>query len=119
MKQLLAAGVSVKVAKGNRLSPVYHDAGRPNNLGSFSGALHAKSVVIGRHVLVGSTNWTVSSRAIQECSVHLILDEITADKVADLFDAVWNNAEVVTTAFLVDQIKERHRVQAAKKLNNR
>ena len=82
MKQLLAAGVSVKLAKGNWLSPVYQDAGRPNNLGSLGGALHAKSVIIGRRVFVGSTNWTVSSRANQECSVHLTLDEITADKVS-------------------------------------
>ncbi len=48
--------------------------------------------------------------------MHLTLD--TADKVSDFFDAVWNNAEAVTTAFLVDQINERDRVQAAKKLND-
>ena len=105
----------MRLAKGNGLSPVYQDAGRPNNLGSMSGALHAKSVIIGKHVVVGSTNWTVASRGNQECSVHLTLDESKAKEVSAFFDAVWNNAEVVTTAFLIDQMIERLRVQAAKK----
>ena len=118
VRQLLAARVSVRSAKGNWLSPVYQEASRYNNLGSLSGALHAKSVIIGEHVFVGSANWPVASRANQECSVHLTLDESTADKVNDFFDAVWNNAQVVKTAFLMDQMNERLRVQAAKKLNN-
>ena len=88
VRQLLAAGVSVRLAKGNKLSAVYQDACRPNNLGSWSGAFHAKSVIIGRRVFVGSLNWTVASRANQECSVHLTLNESTAKEVSVCFDAV-------------------------------
>jgi phosphatidylserine/phosphatidylglycerophosphate/cardiolipin synthase-like enzyme len=113
-RQLIAAGVRVRLARGNRLSPVYQEAGRPNNMGSLSGALHAKSIIIGRHVFVGSTNWTVSSRANQESSVHLTLDAITAEEVTIFFDAVWNNAEEVSTSFLLDEVNNRHRIQAAR-----
>ncbi len=88
VRQLLAAGVSVKLARGNKLSPVYQEAGRQNKLGSSCGSLHAKSVIIGRHVFVGSTNWTVASRANQECSVHLTLDESTAKEANAFFDVV-------------------------------
>ena len=71
-------------------------------MGSMMGALHAKSIIIGKQVFVGSTNWTVSSRANHECSVHLMLEAITAEEVSIFVDAVWNNAEEVSTSFLVD-----------------
>ena len=114
-RQLLAAGVSVKLAKGNLAFASVPGCRQAKSSGQLEWRF-TRSLAL--HVFAGSTNWTVSSRANQECSVHLTLDEITANKVSDLFDAVWNNAEVVTTAFLMDQMNERLRVQAAKKLNN-
>ena len=84
-RQLLEAGVGVRLARGNRLSPVYQEAGRTVNVGSFMGVLHAKTVIIGRQAFVGSTNWTVSSRANLECSEHLEFDANTADKFYAFF----------------------------------
>ena len=98
---------------------MYQEAGRTANVGSFMVALHAKSIIIGRQAFIGSTNWTVSSRANLECSVHLMLDAITAEEISLLFDAVWNNAEEVSTIFLVDEINERHRIRAARVLTRR
>jgi phosphatidylserine/phosphatidylglycerophosphate/cardiolipin synthase-like enzyme len=118
-RQLIEAGVRVRLTRGNLLSPVYQEAGRTANVGSFMGALHAKSIIIGRQAFIGSTNWTVSSRANLECSVHLMLDAITAEEVSLFFDAVWNNAEEVSTIFLVDEINERHRIRAARVLTRR
>ena len=92
-RQLLVAGVGVRLARGNRLSPVYQEAGRTVNVGSFMGVLHAKSVIIGRQAFIGSTNWTVSSRANLECSVHLQLDANTKEEFSTIFDALWDNAE--------------------------
>ena len=113
-RQLIEAGVRVRLARGNKLSPVYQEAGRTVNVGSFMGALHAKSVIIGRQAFIGSTNWTVSSRANLECSVHLQLDANTAEEFSTFVDAVWDNAEQVSTIFLIDEVNERHRIQAAR-----
>ena len=114
-RQLLQAGVRVRLAKGQKLTPVYHDAGRDSaKLGGLMGSLHAKSVMIGRHVVIGSTNWTEASRANQECSVHLKLDLPTHQQVRTFFDRMWDNAEVVTQEFLFDAMTDRLRVQAAK-----
>jgi hypothetical protein len=113
-RQLLEAGVGVRLARGTRLSPVYQDAGRTANFGSLMGALHAKTVIIGRQAFVGSTNWTVSSRANLECSVHLQLDASTADEFYTFFTAVWDNAEQVSTNFLMDNMNERLRIRAAR-----
>ena len=113
-RQLLEAGVGVRLARGARLTPVYQEAGRVANLGSLMGALHAKTIIIGRHAFVGSTNWTVSSRANLECSVHLQLDTSTAEEFYTFFTAVWDNAEEVSTNFLMDSMNERLRARAAK-----
>ena len=39
--QLLEASVGVRLARSNRLSPVYQEAGRTVNVGSFMGVFHA------------------------------------------------------------------------------
>ena len=91
-RQLLQAGVRVRLARGKKLTPVYQDAGRKTKLGGLMGSLHAKSALIGRHAVIGSTNWTVASRANQECSVHLEMDTPTHQQVSAFFDRMWDNA---------------------------
>ena len=78
------------------------------------GALHAKTGIIGRQAFVGSTNWTVSSPANLECSMHLELDANTADEFYTFFTAVWDNAVQVSTNFLMDHMNERLRIRAAR-----
>ena len=113
-RQLIAAGVQVRFSRGKRLSPVYAKAGRANQMGSLMGSLHAKAVLIGRHAFIGSTNWTVSSRANHECSVHVLMDESTAEDFHSFLDIVWNAAVQIDTKELIDQMNERIRVKAAK-----
>ena len=48
-----------------------------------------------------------------------MLDAITTEEVSLFVDAVWNNAEEVSTIFLVDEINERHRIRAARVLTRR
>jgi phosphatidylserine/phosphatidylglycerophosphate/cardiolipin synthase-like enzyme len=118
-RQLLESGVRLRLARGTRLSPVYLDAGRTGSLGSLMGAHHAKAIIIGRNVFVGSTNWTVSSRANLEFSVHLKLDVDTAEEFYAFFTAVWENAEEVTTNFLIDSMNSQIQKRAARALTGK
>ena len=106
----------MRFSRGERLSPVYEKAGRATQLGSLMGALHAKAVLIGRHAFIGSTNWTVSSRANHECSVHVLMDESTARDFHSFFNIVWDSAEHIDTRELLEKNNERIRIKAAKDL---
>jgi phosphatidylserine/phosphatidylglycerophosphate/cardiolipin synthase-like enzyme len=115
-RQLIAAGIQVRFSRGKRLTPVYDEAGRSSKLGSLMGALHAKAVLIGKHAFIGSTNWTVSSRANHECSVHVLMDESTAGSFHSFFDIVWTSADCIDTRELLEKNNERIRLKAAKVL---
>jgi phosphatidylserine/phosphatidylglycerophosphate/cardiolipin synthase-like enzyme len=116
-RQLMEAGVNVRFAAGKRLSAVYDEAQRPGyKLGGLMGALHAKACIVGNHAFVGSTNWTVSSRANNECSVHILLDEVMAATFHAFIDRVWSGAEIIDINKLIEKNAERLRVQALNKL---
>jgi phosphatidylserine/phosphatidylglycerophosphate/cardiolipin synthase-like enzyme len=116
-RQLMEAGVNVRFAAGKRLSAVYDEARRPGHkLGGLMGALHAKACIVGNYAFVGSTNWTVSSRANNECSVHVLLDEVTAATFHAFIDRVWSGAEIIDINKLIEKNAERLRVQALNKL---
>ena len=46
--------------------------------------------------------------------MHLQLDANTAEEFSTFVDAVWDNAEQVSTNYLIDQMNERLRIRAAK-----
>jgi phosphatidylserine/phosphatidylglycerophosphate/cardiolipin synthase-like enzyme len=116
-RQLMEAGVNVRFAAGKRLSAVYDEAQRPGyKLGGLMGALHAKACIVGNHAFVGSTNWTVSSRANNECSVHILLNEVMAATFHAFIDRVWSGAEIIDINKLIEKNAERLRVQALNKL---
>jgi hypothetical protein len=115
-RQLLEAGVNVRFAAGKRLSAVYDEAKKPHKLGGLMGALHAKACIVGNHAFVGSTNWTVSSRANNECSVHVLLDDVTVATFHTFIDRVWSAAEIIDKNKLIERNAERLRIQALNKL---
>jgi len=116
-RQLMQAGVCVRFAAGKRLSTVYDEARGPGyKLGGLMGALHAKACIVGNHAFVGSANWTVSSRANNECSVHVLLDEDMAATFHAFIDRVWSGATIIDINELVEKNAERLRVQALNKL---
>ena len=115
-RQLIAAGIKVRFATGKKLTPVYDEAKRNHKLGGLMGSLHAKACIIGKHAFVGSTNWTVSSRANNECSVHVLMDEGTAERFHTFLDQVWLTAEIIDTRELLDKNHERIRIKAVKAL---
>jgi hypothetical protein len=102
-KDLLEAGVRVRLARSNRPSPVYF----PSQFGSPMGDPDAQTIIIGKHAFVGNKNWIASSRTSLEFSVHLELDVDTAEDFYTFFTVVWENAEEVTTSFLMDSMKTR------------
>ena len=62
-----ANGIRVLVAQGFPIKDAYAEVGRPASGGR--GLLHAKVLKVGDYLLVGSTNWTASSKANHEAGV--------------------------------------------------
>ena len=71
-QQLEAQRVPVRLLKGGPLGPEYAKVGRQV---SGTGIQHAKTILIDNKMIVGSCNWTVSSKANGELSVLIRLNE--------------------------------------------
>ena len=69
-QQLDAHRISVVLQKGGPLAPEYARVGRTL---SGTGIQHAKTLLADHTLVVGSTNWTVSSRANSEVGVKIRL----------------------------------------------
>ena len=77
LQELATAGVHIRLATGKSVRDTYMSDNRDVRVGSgLQGLHHAKSVLVLRassaaELVVGSTNWTTSSRANRECGVFL------------------------------------------------
>ena len=71
---LVTAGVIVQLLQGVPIRPEYEESGRQTTCNG-RGICHAKYVRYGRHMLLGSTNWTTSSRCNLEQGALLYLSE--------------------------------------------
>ncbi len=105
-RQLLNAGIEVGLPTGKLLTPIYADAGRKAKLGSLVGIQHAKSICVGNVAMIGSANFTVSSRANREWSVCFPMDEETNGCYVEYFDSCWNSAQGVSCEELLDAVNE-------------
>ena len=88
-KELAAAGVLVRVAAGASLKPECHAVGR-SVPGCAIGIQHSKAVLAGREAVIGSANWTTSSRGNFELGVHLEFAASHADTVEEMFLGSWH-----------------------------
>ena len=73
VKQLDAEGVAVYVARGHLLQEHYAAAGRAgggSGFGTLMGIQHSKMFKLDDTVVLGSTNWTTSSRCNREISLE-------------------------------------------------
>ena len=77
--------------------------------GHLVGIHHAKSLLVGRKVLVGSTNWTTSSRSNWEMGVEVEVDAVYVSTVEDMFLAAWRAGTDLELA----QIHEAQRARSA------
>ena len=76
LKRVATAGVSVRLAAGHSVRDAYLSDGRGATVGAgLKGLHHAKALlVVGEttaELIVGSLNWSTSSKANSECGLHL------------------------------------------------
>lgn len=76
LQELVSRGVAVRLLSGKGLTDEYKAAGRSAKIGGLIGIQHSKLLFVRTgsktHVLIGSANWTTSSRCNVEISSHLI-----------------------------------------------
>ena len=70
---MVHAGIPCHVCKGVDLNSGYREAGRDICKG-VSGKMHSKFLLAGPYLVIGSTNWTSSSKGNQETSVLVFLN---------------------------------------------
>ena len=100
LKRVANAGVAVRVAAGSSVREAYVQDGRGAVVGAgLKGLHHAKCLLLVSDVtaelVIGSLNWSTSSKANSECGVHLSLAS-TAPVVTDYVresDRVFGTAE--------------------------
>ena len=80
-QQRRRAGVDTLLAAGEDSAPHYQAVGRA---GGFRGIVHAKLLLVGDVLLMGSTNWTTSSRSNKELTSKLRLSELSEKMVRDI-----------------------------------
>ena len=83
-QQLQAHRIQVMLLKGGPLAPEYQEVGR---MVSGTGIQHAKTVLADEKLVVGSCNWTVSSRANSEIGVEIRLSPSGERVVKDVMES--------------------------------
>jgi phosphatidylserine/phosphatidylglycerophosphate/cardiolipin synthase-like enzyme len=96
LKELEAHGVVTRVVSGSSTAEEYHAVGR--SVSDSVGILHAKAVHTDKGTLVGSANWTTSSRSNIELGVELSLDDLAAAELKDYMSSVIDQGFAVTDA---------------------
>ena len=121
VQQLRSQGISVKTLSGVALGPEYHAAGRaatPTAYSGLQGIMHVKGAIIKQSpdkdvwwTLLGSTNWTTSSRCNVEWSQGLNIsgDEPELKRVLDRFSELWQAA----TDFTEAEVRQAQRSRSA------
>ena len=73
LQALRAAGIEVRLVAGSLIQEEYSRIGRSVPPGR--GICHMKMLMVGRHLLIGSTNWTTSSKCNQEIGALIQLSD--------------------------------------------
>ena len=86
-KELVSGGVLVRCSEGLPVASEYAAVGRKVP-GYLKGIQHSKSLLCDSKLLVGSTNWTTSSRSNWELGVQVRLDRV--EPVFELMMGSWH-----------------------------
>ena len=105
LKRVATAGVSVRLAAGHSVRDAYLSDGRGATVGAgLKGLHHAKALlVVGEttaELIVGSLNWSTSSKANSECGLHLTVTSgapVVVDFIRD-FETVFAGASALDDA---------------------
>ena len=101
-QRMRAAGVDLRLGDGTALSPEYNLVQR-KVFGNSRGIVHAKVVSVGEETLVGSANWTTSSRCNVEVVAHLSFPQAMLE---ELLAKAWEGAESLSDAMLREAQRE-------------
>jgi hypothetical protein len=105
-KELMAAGIRVHVAEGDNLTAVYRAVGR-SIPGHLKGIMHQKSAMIDDLVIIGSCNWTTSSRGNFEIGVLFKVEPSHRDIVKELLEVPFASGQELTIAAVEEAQRAR------------
>jgi len=109
LKQCQSCGCQVSLLSGVPIQDEYKKIGRAVYPGT--GILHAKTLMVGRYLLLGSANWTTSSACNIEDSVLLYLSESGLEERVSRFEAAMASS-VELTRTLENQIEHDRALQS-------
>ena len=102
LMEIRSQGHQVKMARGGNLAKTYQEDGRSVKIGSgLKGIQHAKSCLVlappQAYMVIGSSNWTTSSKSNREAGVLLTLpqDHQCVRDFQDHFFESWNGAALL------------------------
>lgn len=116
LKVLQAAGVAVRLVSGINTKDPYAEAGR--SVGPGQGLMHAKVLQVGPVVIVGSANWTTSSKSNEEMCLLVHLTDEGTTRMAHRYELL-RRRSVPFTLQLQDRQSERRRLIDEKKRQKR
>ena len=105
-KELIAAGICVHVAEGDNLTAVYRAVGR-SVPGFLKGIMHQKSAMIDDLVIIGSCNWTTSSRGNFEIGVLFKVEPSHRDIVKEMLEVPFVSGQELTHAAVEEAQRAR------------
>ncbi len=99
-KELNARGVRVRLVRGGSCYTDMQEVGRK---GGWPGILHAKAALTHERAMIGSTNWTTSSRGNKESSVEVTLVASKHEELHAKFEAWANEGVTIQEAEQADE----------------
>ena len=105
LETLKAHGVRVRVVQGHSLGPAYKEAGRKAPGGR--GLMHAKCLLVGGLVIIGSANWTTSSKCNWEVGVLVRLTPRGFHRLYEVFRKIDLAGEDLTEEFVSEAEKRK------------
>lgn len=105
VKELVEADMIVRTCSGENISAEYARAGR--SVFPATGILHAKVMYAPPYLMVGSANWTTSSRCNQEVGVLLYLEPAGQTAVEGRMDLIRGSSTRVTEDALRTHMEAR------------
>ena len=113
LQQLESNGARVRLASGYSCKDEYTAVGRRY---SGKGIVHGKVVHTEQESIIGSCNWTTSSRANVEVGLHVVLNKVEATKISTMIRQACDGGQAVGEAAV---LAEQGRTRSASPVRSR
>ena len=108
LQRMRASGIAVKLASGIGITEAYAAVGKPGKFGT--GILHTKVFRMDQYAIIGSANWTVSSKSNVEMSALVRLTRAGRDEFDRRCELILRTASTLT-----DELAQKVEEQKAEK----